>query len=221
MEKKIKLYSIILALVYFSLVIYSFYQGLESFQAGFNMGRESAMDISKSSLEIHHFKVKPVDGAYTYPELITNTKTGEQIKAETREYAVLMNAPFSSHSTLSFIIKILQLLFSFVFIFIFFCIPVLFFKTIRSIIKGNILNKGNIRRISALSWLLIGYYLLNLLLYNMGETYITKQLLQLDNYEVVSDYSDMTALILGIVTLLFAEILKLSLRMKEEQDLTI
>lgn len=219
MEKRIKVYSVVLALVYFSMIIYGFYSGIESFQAGYNLGKNS-LDSTKS-LEIHHFKVKPQEGGYTFPESVLNVKTGNNIDIESRECMTLMSVPLDSHSGISLIIRLAQLLFSFLFLFIFLFIPILFFKMIRSIVKGNILNKSNIRRVTIIGWLLVAYYIMNLLLYNWGETYITKQLVQLENYDIVYDFSDMTALILGIVTLLFSEILKFSLRLKEEQELTI
>lgn len=216
MEKKIKLYSIVLALVYFSMLIFSFYEGIDDFITGYKMGREG-----KRNIEIHHFKVTPEAGDYSFPEEIKNLKTGKLVDAEPKEYIVQMQAPYESHSALSYSIKITQSIMAFFFIFIFIRIPILFFNTIRSVIKGEILMIKNIKRIAAIGWFLIAYYVLDLTLYNIGEAYIAQQLVQIEGYNITFSFSDSTALILGIVTLLFAEILKLSLRMKEEQDLTI
>lgn len=217
MENKIKLYSIVLAIAYFGMLIFSIYQGADDFMAGFKLGRQG----KATNWEIHNVKVKPTAGNYSYPEALKNLKNGQVINAEAKEFVISMPVSSSEHSTMSSTVKILQLIFAFVFLFIFIRIPILFFTIIRSILKGSILDKKTIKQIATIAWLLIGYYALSLLLYNIGEVCISQQLLQLENYEIISDYSDTTVLILGMVTLLFAEILKLSLRMKEEQDLTI
>jgi len=219
MERKIKIYSVILAVVYFAMIIYGLCSGMESFKAGFDMGMNSSKD--KKLLEIHHFKVKPQNGAYTHPEKVLNLKSGDFIQMEAREYTALISVPPGSHSMMSFIIRIVQMFCSFIFLFILLFIPVLFFKMIRSVVKGDILNNKNIKRITIIGWLLLIYYVMNVFLYNIGEAYITKQVLELENYKIVCDFSDMTVLILSIVALLFAEILKFSQRLKEEQELTI
>lgn len=219
MEKRIKAYSVILAVVYFTMIILGICSGMESFKAGFDIGRDSAR--GKTSLEIHHFKVRPLAGEYAHPETVLNLKTGDSIQIEGREYTALVSVPSGSHSGMSLAIKIVQTICSFIFLFIVIIIPVLFFKMIRAVVKGNILNRKNIKRVTTIGWLLLVYFLMNLLLYNVGEAYITKQVLQLENYKIVCDFSDMTVLILSIVALLFGEILKLSQRLKEEQELTI
>jgi hypothetical protein len=45
--------------------------------------------------------------------------------------------------------------------------------------------------------------------------------MEIENYEIVMGQPDYMMLVLGLVILILAEILRMSLKIKEEQDLTI
>lgn len=50
---------------------------------------------------------------------------------------------------------------------------------------------------------------------------ILRSIMEIENYQIVVGQPDYMMLVLGLVILIMAEILKMSLKIKEEQDLTI
>ena len=48
-----------------------------------------------------------------------------------------------------------------------------------------------------------------------------RNIMAIENYEIVMGQPDYMMLVLGLVILILSEILKMSLKIKEEQDLTI
>ena len=220
MEKRIKLYSIILAIVYFGIIIYGVYQGASSFKAGFELGQKSAVKNAKD-MDIFHFTVRPSTGGYTYPDSTKNLLTGNTVHIEAREYVAMVTDPTSSTPAYYKIIDIVKGILALILLATLVYLPILFFSIIKSVNKGHILTYTTIKKVSRIGWILVGIYLYNLLFYQIWETIKTGNIIKLENYDVTFDFSDYTSLILGIVTLLLAEILRMTLKMKEEQDLTI
>lgn len=119
------------------------------------------------------------------------------------------------------ILFILKIFFTVIFLFVIIYIPILFFLIIKPILKGNILSTEVARRITRMGWILISLFAFMFLLFDLGDYIATKQMINLPGYEISLNPTDWTLLILGLVTLMLGEILKYSLKMKEEQDLTI
>ena len=168
----------------------------------------------------YFFYVKPVKGYYTYPDTILNLKNGKWMRSEVPLFSI--RTVNSTELPVWLLIgKIIMVGVSFLLLFLLIYIPIQVYKVIRSVIKNDIFDITNIKRIRR-----IGYAILAVFACVLYTAFIftaeAKELFQLENYKIVFSISeDYYYLLIGLVTLLFAEIMKISHTMKEEQDLTI
>jgi hypothetical protein len=225
MYRKIKIYSVVLAVIYAFLLGYYVYQGVYSFYAGIKLSMEEAENKKstgeRGEAEVYHFKVEPRLGIYTYPETIINNADRQYIQAEVSEYKLKAMNMGDKMPAYLVILGYVRTFMAFVILFGLLYLPFLFFKTIASVVKDRVIDDKTISRIQLMGWFVTGYFIIDLFFYGIFEVVAVEHLFQLQHYKPVVDYTDCTMLILGLVLLLLAEILKVSLRMKEEQDLTI
>lgn len=213
MNKKIKLYCIILSVIYISVVVYTIFREVASFSAGFNEGLK---DIPRETL---HVNLIPKSGGYSFPTSTTNIMDNQEMKMEIQCAKIMVFHP----QKLPLPITIMYYAIIFLAFAILICtiwLPFLFFKIIRSASKGNIIDLKVIKRIKKIGIILVFFYVIDVLIY-IVETLKAEYLVKLEHYNFFVDFSGFGTLILGIVTLLLAEILSVTLKMKEEQDLTI
>ncbi|PXV69069.1 Protein of unknown function (DUF2975) [Dysgonomonas alginatilytica] len=219
MNKRIKIFCLILSIIYVSVVIYSIFDVADSFIAGYKQGQEEAKDSSKN-IQTLHLKLKPIEGGYVYPEKVVNTLTGQEMKAEIGEYKIKFD---NSENPLPVHLKVFRGIIIFLAVVILaglIYLPFLFFSIIKSGTKGKMLEHKTIRKIQQIGYLLIIYYIINVVIC-LSDFMIAKHAVALEKYRFIIDFSDFGFLFLGLVTLLLAEILKVSVQLKEEQDLTI
>jgi len=223
MNKRIKILGILFAFFYFFIIGEYIIEGVPAFVEGFKEGWKEGRRVKENKninkSEICFLNVVPKMGQYTYPTELLNLMGGNLIKAEIRSFYVKTESkilPTWLSITYGFIIFL-----SFPIFFLLLYIPVQAYKTVRSIIKDDIFNMKTITRFRR-----IGYALLIvfgcMIFSEYIEYLVSKQLIDLRDYDIVfSIKSDYIFLLFGLVTLIFAEILKISHTMKEEQDLTI
>ena len=196
------------------------------FDEGFNASKESVDETGKARKSFVssffgsvYVKLKPI--YEHYPDKFVNEKTGEKMGAEI-EQVRLSITDLPQVPRYLIIGNILTIPLAFVMLFIIIYIPVLSFKTIKSIVKNDIFDEGNIRRIRR-----IGYSLIIVSLFGVYCAVISKatalHFVSLKDYKIVSPLSseDIFIVTLGIVVLIFAEVLKIATQIKEEQDLTV
>ena len=87
------------------------------------------------------------------------------------------------------------------------------------ITKGDLLKQRIIASLKSIGFLLISIEIISIC-YSYMEVAYLKTFVKVPGYEIGLDYS-LTTLLLGLILLLFAEILSYSIKMKEEQELTI
>lgn len=101
-------------------------------------------------------------------------------------------------------------------------VPILFYKLMHSIYKGNIFTRENVRRIN-----LLGYIFIALLFLFLTSFYVDyfnyTSMVQLDGYHVAPPNIMNAAfpLLFGVIILLVGRVMKKALIMQEEQELTI
>ncbi len=219
MNNKIKTYCIILSILYSVVVICSLSDTIESFKAGYKIGRESSPTTPWYMLTLH-LRVLPIEGLHTYPERITNSVTGQEVRAEANNFKIRIE---NSNIDIPVYIKVFRgfiIVLSVVFLAGIVYLPFLFFSVIKSATKGKILEPKVIHKIQRIGYILIIYYLIDSLAY-FSDYLVAQYVMTFEKYRAVIDVSDFGLLFLGLVTLLMTEILKVSRQMKEEQDLTI
>ena len=120
----------------------------------------------------------------------------------------------------TFAADIFSILLSLLTLFVMALIPVQTFRLIRSITRNKIFDPSNIRKLRFIGYALLAFYAANLMIYFFHYR-IAAHIVQVDGYSLKMDWGNTTLVILGFVVLMFAEMLKASVAMKEEQDLTV
>ncbi|MBF0574711.1 DUF2975 domain-containing protein [Dysgonomonas sp. GY617] len=219
MNKRIKILCLLLSAIYIGVVIYCIFDFGDGMMAGYRHGKKQAQN-SSTNIQRLHVKVKPIEGVYTYPDKMINTLTGQEVKAEVSDCRIALDSsdtPLPSYMKISRgVVVVLAIIVLIGLIYL----PFLFFSIVKSATRGKMLEHKTIRKIQRVGYLLIIYYLINTVVY-LSDFIIAKQIVTLEKYRIIFDFSDFSFLFLGLVTLLLAEILKVSVQLKEEQDLTI
>ena len=218
MNSKIKTYCIILSVIYSIVVIYTISDVIDGFKAGYKQGHETSS--TPWYMRTLHLKVLPIEGLYSYPEKVINKLTDQEVKAEPDYYRVRLD---NSNIEIPLYLKISRgiiIFLSVLSIAAAIYLPFVFFSVVKSATKGEILEYKVIRKIQQIGYILIFYYLMNLLAY-LSDFLISKHVIIFERYRAIIDLSDFGLLLLGLVTLLMTEILRVSRQLKEEQDLTI
>lgn len=107
-------------------------------------------------------------------------------------------------------------------VFVVISVPILFYKLIFSIYKGNIFTHENVKRINKLGYFsLIAY--VSIIVIGYIDYFNYKGMITLENYQVSPPNIRLIFLLLmfPIIILLVGQIMKKALLMKDEQDLTI
>ncbi len=189
--------------------------------------RQKNKEINKESPDLDflgrlHVKLIPFGGKDSYPDRIVNKKTGKEVLAESREMLLEVQDLPQQIPWYLYVGNILVVIMSFVILFILVYVPVLSFKTIKSITRDDIFDNNNIRRIRRIGYSLILVFLFSLF-YAVVSNVTAEYILSLQNYKIVFPLSgeDIFILTLGVMVLIFAEVLKIATQIKEEQDLTV
>ena len=227
MNTRLKIICILFGIAYFYFVGAAIIDEIPDFKAGFREGANKAnkqfetnsISYDTDQAETVFFNVKPISGFYSFPSSFINLKTGNPIRAELSHFIAKVDK-----TQLPLRIKIeyaVLMLFAIPMLFAIIFIPIQIYRVIRSIVKNEIFNPRNINRIR---W--IGYCLLSVFAIEIYANFINadeaRALVNLEDYQIIFKVSEEYYwLLFALVTLMFAEILKISHTMKEEQDLTI
>ncbi|MDR0865976.1 MAG: DUF2975 domain-containing protein [Candidatus Symbiothrix sp.] len=161
----------------------------------------------------YFFHIQP-KGKEIFPIQLKNQKTGTIINCSTNYLKVKIDSPGNFWF-------ISLLIFSIAILFITCYIPIITYKLIKSMVKNNIFETINIQRIRKIGYSLIIFFLIGVLIDFIQMT-VVKELVELENYKIVFSINGVYIhLLFGLVILLFGEILQISLKMKEEVDLTV
>lgn len=101
-------------------------------------------------------------------------------------------------------------------------IPVLFYKLMISIYKGDIFTEENIERINKLGYILLFIYVVVILL-AFTSIMNERSIVSVENYhhQSINWLKSSTLLLFAVITLLIGKVMKKALIMKEEQELTV
>ena len=217
MDKRLKIITIILGVIYAVILIkYTVVFG-QGFRVGFNEGFERTRHETR--------------GAHVHMTRTLNLSLNSEKNLDLSPVAVPMEANIQSMSVrVSYnredvpqgLLRAenLTLFLIFVSLFVAIFVPILVFRIVHSITKSKFFDPINIKRLRkvgyALLMLYVAYLVINYINYKIG-TYI----ICLDTYSLQMDWGNVILALLGLVVLMFAEVLKISVRLKEEQDLTV
>ena len=226
MNTRLKIICVLFGIAYFYFVGATIIDEIPSFVSGFNEGRRSAHNYdARNNLdetdrtETVYFDVNPISGYHSFPSSMINLKTGNQVQAKLLQFTAKVDK-----TQLPPKLKVGRtFLFIFVFplFFVIIFIPIQIYRVISSIVKNGIFNPRNINRIRWIGYCLLYFFIVGIYA-NFISTAEARALVNFEDYQIIFKMSEEYYwLLFALVTLLFAEILKISHTMKEEQDLTI
>ncbi len=99
-------------------------------------------------------------------------------------------------------------------------VPVYFYTIMGAFYKDDIFNLRNVKRLNISGSLLVAIFVLQLVM-DITDYHYKKSLIEITNYSLSVHLSGAEWLFMGLSTLLIAQILKRSVELKEEQELTI
>jgi hypothetical protein len=213
-NRKLTFLSILAILAYCLLLLSSIVDGWDDFKLGF---KDGSKDTPKK--EFYFVDMKAKQGFASFPDSITNIITGDKVnirydKAQVRATVV----PIQGKSL--FIYELIESLLALAIFFIGIYIPVLFFKLMSTLYIEVVFDKKNIRNIQKIGVLLLLFYVVYFI-FNYISYLVNISLFNFSNYTIQREPTDIVWILLGVVVLLFAEIVSKGSEIKEEQDLTI
>jgi len=215
MNTRLKIICFLFGVAYLFTLITIVREEMPFFNAGYRAGREQ----QKEKKEFYYSKLKPVDPSNFYPTHLINQLTGESIPASILEVMAEIDTSSIKLPLWLTIPRIISTIIAVGIFGIMIYIPIQTFRVVRSIVKNVIFDSKNIKRIQRIGYALLCFYIGNLFV-DFIQIQISQKLLSLDGYTTAFDFRQ-NLLLFGLVILLFAEILKMALKMKEEQDLTV
>ncbi|NDW13077.1 DUF2975 domain-containing protein [Bacteroides sp. 214] len=198
--------------------------GYSTYQSGYSSGRalRLGMDIGKTKnkellqrvYNMHSVGLMP-KSEHFLADSVYNEKTDTYLPASYSLLAVSIDANAGSGYPIMLVIFSLLSFIAMVTAIIFFILLVV------SVNRSDIFTWKNISRIRWVGYMLILYFVSNLVPILLTET-LLKGVLSIKGYML--DFSELittTSLILGIASLIIAEVFAVGLKMKEDQELTI
>jgi hypothetical protein len=228
MNTRLKIICILFGTIYFYIIgEYVVTEAVSEFTAGFkegfNEGRNAALatfDNLPMEYKTCFLNAIPQKGLGAYPISFTNLKNSSAIHIAPTIFRAKVENPVKLPTWIN-IAYGFEIFFAFIILFLLIYIPVQAYKTICSIVKNKIFEEDTVYRIRRIGYALLIVFGLGV--YTSVVSYFeSKALISLEEYKIVfSVKENYIFLLFGLITLLFAEILKMSHKMKIEQDLTI
>lgn len=220
--KKISILSALAIIVYCLMVGFSFIDDWADFKRGFIQGYNESHGLYSNddnvSSELYFLSLETRNHIFTFPDTLTNAKDGN------RYPVIISNAklefPKSEVPTKVKFYSAMGLFLSFILLICYIAIPILFISIMRSIGKDVIFTLQNIKYVTRLGVFLLGVFCVDFIIEIISHM-SNKMLFDFSDYILRMSFPDFLWGLLGVITLLIAEILKRAIVLKEEQDLTI
>jgi len=227
MDRRLKVMTLAISVIY--LIIIGGYIHREmadfvyGFKSGVKMGFESVETGRKPSLSAagtFFISLKPENGLRTFPSTFRNQMDRKMMKAEIGEMIVEVRDVAERLPKGTLAADICSVFLSFFALFMMAAIPVQAFRILRSITKDKMFDPSNIRKLRFIGYALLAFFIANFGI-NFFHYKIAASVVELDGYKLQMNWENTSLILLGFVVLMFAEVLKVSVQMKEEQDLTV
>ena len=226
MDRRLKVITIALSAVYLLCIGGGIYRGVAEFAKGVQDGMEEAFETQKTGEKLSLFSagfyltLKPETGFHSFPTTMLNQMDSKPMKAEIEKMVVKMSDVRGQLPEGAFAADICSYFLGFFALFVMIMIPVQTFRVLRSVTMNKIFDPANIRKLRFIGYALLAYYATELI-FNLIHYRVSASVVRVDGYSLQVDPGNITLVLLGLVVLMFAEVLKVSVQMKEEQDLTV
>jgi len=223
MDRRLKIITIAFSLIYVAIMGGQINRLLAEVIYGFKMGIKIAEtgDISTLS-EISPFFIylKPINGYHTYPTTMRNHLDGKPMKVEIEQITVELTDVKERLPKWTATADIYMVALSFFAMFVMLFIPIQTIRIIHSITNNKVFDPTNIKKMRSIGYALLVFQITSLIYYYVHYS-IASSVVNVEGYMLRMNWGNVSSVLLGFVVLMFAEVLKVSVQMKEEQDLTV
>jgi len=164
--------------------------------------------------ELVYLTLEPSD-SYTMPDKLLNNKNGKMLPA--RINSATIKVPMEGRNVSSMICLFLCLA---LIISGFIMAVYNFFKIISAVSKSVIFEWINVKRLRRMGIGFISMFIFDAIL-TFVQKFTVLELIEIENYRIITSPFDGGTLMYGIISFLVAEIFAVGLKLKEEQELTI
>jgi len=227
MDRRLKMITIAISLVYLASIGRYVHHEMADFKYGVKLGVKAALKMvetgEKSTLSTtgaFFLSMKPENGSRTFPTTMLNQLDRKLMKAEIETMVVELTDVKDRLPKGTIAADVCSILLSFFALFVLALIPVQTFRVVYSITKDKIFDSKNIGKLRSIGYALLAFYLANFVV-NYLHYRVATYVVHVDGYKLQIDWGNNTLLLLGFVVLMFAEVLKVSVKLKEEHDLTV
>ena len=229
MDRQFKIITIAISIVYVASIGGFIPHMMADFVYGVKIGMEAGQKIVEtgempalSTGGAFFISMKPEKGLRTFPTTMLNQLDKRAMKAEIERMVVEVElGDIKSRLPKGMVVADICITFLSLLVLIFLVlIPVQTFRVVRSITKDKIFDLKNIRKIRCIGYSLLAFYVA-LFVVNFFHYRIATHVVQVEGYSLKMEWGNTTILLLGFVVLMFAEVLKVSVHLKEEQELTV
>ena len=223
---KLGMLTVLAIVIYAVMILSSFISEMDDFLLGYEMrsgyGRNIADSATQKSMmkTVYFIDLKVRESISTFPDSIHNLKRAERLPIRFDKAQILADAFSVEDNSALRMMKVLEIPLSLLMLLIVVLIPVFFIKLNISLKKEVVFDKSNIKCMRWIGILLILYYFVMLTV--SWIIYKTNLMMfEFAEYKIQFKQPDLIWILLGVVVLLFAEVLYRGSKMKDEQDLTI
>jgi len=217
--KRIKFLCVVLLAIFFASlyqsVVLPFWEGVKT---GYTTAKYQ-FEHKEQSDNYFLIDVTPKDYAYfDESEINLNTKEGVLIRPNN---VTIMTKSLPDKTSTWLILKSFVSIFTLIVLALGVLVPFLVVKILRSLQKSEVFDRRNLKRINRIGLILlaIGFFGTLLQIVNVLSAQL---IINLSNYNFsYANVVDFYPIIMGVVILIMNEILRISIEIKEEQDMTI
>ena len=223
---KLGMLTVLAIVIYAVMILSSFISEMDDFMLGYEMGSNLGRSITDSTKQesamktVYFLDLKAGESISTFPDTIYNLKGAQKIPIRFDKAQILADAFSKDDKSALRLMKQLEIPLSLLMLVIVVLIPVFFIKLNISLKKEVVFDKSNIKCMRWIGILLILYYFVMLTV--SWIIYKTNLMMfEFAEYKIQFKQPDLIWILLGVIVLLFAEVLYRGSKMKDEQDLTI
>jgi len=227
MDRRLKIITIAISLVYVAMIGGFIHNEMADFVYGFKQGFNEGMKCdgkegmsTLSATGTFFLTMKPENGLRSFPSMMLNQLDRKPMKAEIETVVVEMSDVKNKLPKGTLVADVCSIFLSLFALLVMALIPIQTFRIVRSITKNKIFDSANIRKLRSIGYALLVFYAATIVV-SFLHYLIASHVIHVDGYVLKMDWGNTTLVVLGLVVLMFAEVLKVSVQLKEEQALTV
>lgn len=183
--------------------------------------KDNGKEVDVPLGDVYYLTLKPKlkEDLLRFPEIIENLSVNTEMSYRPYKMKIYYPEDISVPKGVK-VWNVVAFLFGVVGLVIWFFIPFVFFKLLRTLRSGVFFDCQNVKCFRKIGWAsLIAY--VSVVCSNYCYDRVGRMLFEFADYDLVHEHTDVMLLLIGLVFLIFAEVLKNGIEIKKEQELTV